>query len=414
VPEPAAASHPPLDAPASAALRSTAAAAALDADALSLLARRLQTTLIIYWLNDRGSYVWVVSPEGSVHSAPLMVRRASIDALVRTATTSWPAVIVRGASSSGGTGSGGADAKAALRRLYAVLIGPIDSWLPRSTGARITIVPHGSLFQLSFAALIDHRGKYLIERYATGYAPGGAALADALTPRADRGTSAGALLVADPSRPQSADGSVLPQLAGARAEVRLVDQTLAGRDSDVVLVGESATEPAVRVAAPHARLIHFAAHAFSGEGADRDPYIALASPRGAHPDPSADGRLTASEIYGLPLSADLVVLSACRSARGKLSSDGIADLSRAFIAAGAPSVVASLWDAADEPTSRLMRQFYRGYVAGEPKDAALRGAQLALLRALRAGEVRASAHHASVTIPEHPMFWAGFVLVGKP
>ena len=127
-----------------------------------------------------------------------------------------------------------------------------------------------------------------------------------------------------------------------------------------------------------------------------------------------DGRLTASEIYALPLTADLVVLSACRSASGKISSDGIADLSRAFIAAGAPSVVASLWEAADATTAILMKAFYRAYAAGEPKDRALRQAQLHLLRELRAGHVTVDVNGTRATLPEHPMFWAGFVLQGKP
>jgi len=156
------------------------------------------------------------------------------------------------------------------------------------------------------------------------------------------------------------------------------------------------------------------AHAFADEGGDRDPFIALASSRGVHGAHEVDGRLTASEIYALPLTADLVVLSACRSASGKISSDGIADLSRAFIAAGAPSVVASLWEAADAPTAILMKAFYRAYAAGESKDRALRDAQLHLLRELRAGHVTVDANGTRATLPEHPMFWAGFVLQGRP
>ncbi len=150
------------------------------------------------------------------------------------------------------------------------------------------------------------------------------------------------------------------------------------------------------------------------QAGDRDPFIALAPSRGVHGAHSVDGRLTASEIYALPLTADLVVLSACRSASGKISSDGIADLSRAFIAAGAPSVVASLWEAADATTAILMKAFYRAYAAGEPKDRALREAQLHLLRELRAGHVTVDMNGTRATLPEHPMFWAGFVMVGKP
>jgi CHAT domain-containing protein len=396
------------------ALRSTAAAPALDARALADLARRLDTTLVVYWIHDRGSYVWAVGRDGGVHAARIALKHAAIDDLVRVATTTWPHVAVRGIADSH-PGSAPHEAAPALSRLYSALIAPIEPWLPPAPGARLTIVPHGSLFQLSFGALLDPRGRYLIERYSPGYAPGGAALADALTPHADRPVPAGALLVADPRRAVSPDGTRLPQLAGARAEVRLVAQTLSAEDtSGTVLVGEGATEEAVRAAAPFARVIHFAAHAFTGDSSGRDPFIALAASRDVHGAHAADGRLTASEIYALPLTADLVVLSACRSASGKISSDGVADLSRAFIAAGAPSVVASLWEAADAPTAILMKAFYRAYASGEPKDRALRDAQLHLLRELRAGHVTVDMNGTRATLPEHPMFWAGFVLQGKP
>jgi CHAT domain-containing protein len=74
--------------------------------------------------------------------------------------------------------------------------------------------------------------------------------------------------------------------------------------------------------------------------------------------------------------ADLVVLSACRSGDGRVTGDGVATFARAFIYAGAPSVVVSLWDVADEPTSRLLPDFYRAWFGGQSKARALRAAQL--------------------------------------
>ena len=94
------------------------------------------------------------------------------------------------------------------------------------------------------------------------------------------------------------------------------------------------------------------------------------------------------DIYGLDLQASLVVLSACRTGLGQLSSDGIVGLTRAFFYAGAPSVVATLWDVADEPTFRLVSTFYSQLAAAPDKALALRAAQLSMLRALRAGEVK--------------------------
>ncbi len=401
----------PVDAASSGAGLSWADAPALDPAALSGLAKSLDSTLIVYWMHDTGCYAWVVHQDGQVNGARLPLSRTAIDALVLHATTDTPALSLGGATAPDTKPS---PARLALRRLYGGLIAPIEANLPSTAGARLTIIPHGSLFQLSFAALVDARGRYLIERYAMHYAPGGAALAAALDAHAGHASGAGALLVADPTPSADAAGLHLPPLTGARAEVRLVDSLLDAVHVDRKnLVGDAATEAAVRADAPQARLLHFAAHAIATDRGATDPYISLARPRDPKAPSDNDGRLTATEIYALPLSADLVVLSACRSAHGPISSDGLADLTRAFIAAGAPSVVASLWDAADQPTARLMREFYRGYTAGMPKDQALRAAQLHLIRDLRAGRVRVETGDTSTVLPEHPLFWAGFILAGR-
>ena len=101
----------------------------------------------------------------------------------------------------------------------------------------------------------------------------------------------------------------------------------------------------------------------------------------------------------LRLAADLVTLSACQSALGELvTGEGMVGLSRAFFYAGAPSVVASLWNVNDEASAELMRHFYRGLRRGLTKAEALRQARLELRR-----EPRYS----------HPYFWAPFVLVGR-
>ena len=110
--------------------------------------------------------------------------------------------------------------------------------------------------------------------------------------------------------------------------------------------------------------------------------------------------------------AELVVLGACRSARGPVSSDGIAGLTRAFMTAGVPSVIATLWDVSDQATARVMTRFYRGYLAGTSKDHALRAAQLALLRDLRAGKVTRTVGETTLTYAEHPHLWAGTILIG--
>ena len=104
----------------------------------------------------------------------------------------------------------------------------------------------------------------------------------------------------------------------------------------------------------------------------------------------------------LKLNADLVTLSACRTAVGKLiMGEGVVGLSRAFIYAGARSTVVSLWNVNDVATAELMKSFYQNLGRGMAKDEALRQAKLALLR-----NPQRTWHH--------PYYWAPFVLVGEP
>jgi CHAT domain-containing protein len=178
-----------------------------------------------------------------------------------------------------------------------------------------------------------------------------------------------------------------------------------------MLEADAARESQVRAAVRGKAVIHFATHAIVH---DEDPvgsYLAL----GRDGDGSeSDGVLSASEIYGLNLHADLVVLSACRSGGARVTGDGIATFARAFIYAGTPSLVVSLWDVADEPVNRLVPAFYRSWLAGASKARSLRGAQLRFLSELRAGTDRVTTRAGVVTLPEHPLFWAGFVLIGEP
>src|SRR5262249_12077162 len=116
----------------------------------------------------------------------------------------------------------------------------------------------------------------------------------------------------------------------------------------------------------------------------------------------------------LDLNADLVVLSACRSGGGRVSGDGIATFARAFIYAGSPSVMVSVWDVPDQSTSALFATFYQSWLAGASKRRALPAGQLKLLRELRAGRLTVSTAAGPVVMPEHPIFWAGFSLIGEP
>ena len=177
--------------------------------------------------------------------------------------------------------------------------------------------------------------------------------------------------------------------------------------------GRQASETAVRAALPTARVAHFATHALVDAADPLGSHLLLGAAANAATQ-DHDGRLTASEVAGMTLEGELVVLAACRSARGPISSDGIAGLTRAFQSAGVPTVLATLWDVSDRTTARVVDRFYREWTAGASKDAALRAAQLALIRDLqgrpRHGERRRHAH----VYPEHPWLWAAPILIGAP
>jgi CHAT domain-containing protein len=271
------------------------------------------------------------------------------------------------------------------------------------------VVPHGPLFNLSFAALEDEKGRYLVESHALHYTPSVGALRRPGRPR--KGPSHGALLVADPSLPRDvAAREHLAPLPGARREAADVVRSLGRREATVVS-GPEAREDRVRGLLAGKSIVHFATHGIVHDGDALDSFLGLA---GAGASPADDGRLTAAEIHHLSLAADLVFLSACRTASGRVSGDGVVGLTRAFLAAGSRSVVATLWDVSDDVAREVVRRFYPAWRRSGDKAAALREAQLSVLRALRRGEVKVETPAGPFTLPEHPALWASFVLQGEP
>jgi CHAT domain-containing protein len=300
----------------------------------------------------------------------------------------------------------------AWRELYDLLVKPVRGALPRTSaghrGALLTIIPHGPLGALAFAGLQDERARYLLEDYAIHYAPSGAALQYTAGRQRKDARNGSLLMVSDPVPPTlSSLDRPLPRLPGARAEGRAV-AALIPRARLTRFEGAGASESSVLQATAGRAVLHFATHAIVRGDEPLSSFLALAA------SGDDDGRLTAQEIYRLRLDADLVVLSACRSAGGRVPGDGIATFARAFIYAGAPSIVASMWDVADEPTNRLLPAFYRAWLGGASKARALRTAQLGLMNDLRAGKIHIVTPAGLVSLPEHPVFWAGFALLGEP
>jgi CHAT domain-containing protein len=215
------------------------------------------------------------------------------------------------------------------------------------------------------------------------------------------------LLVGNPE----AAGSGVANLPGAAREIDAIGRILpAGAIRS--LAGTGASEQAVRDLMTDSAVIHLATHGvLRDDNRSAESYLML-SKSGA--DPERDGQLTTDEIYGLNLDADLIVLSACRTASGPVTGDGVVGMTRAFFYAGARSIIASLSDVPDESAARLMPVFYREWPRALEKATALRVAQLDLLERLRRGQIAVDTPAGRRVLKEAPFLWAPFILIGEP
>lgn len=372
--------------------------------------KRLQSTLLAYWLTDDTLYIWVARPNRPVYGVVRKVKSSEFQKLIgQTELFKEPAARGGAIESRGGQKIALRDEQGrAWRELYRLLVAPVASELPSEPGALLTIVPHGSLFRVAFPALIDNRGSYLIENYTVHTVPAVGVLR--YTTENDRLADqhpAHYVFVANPAHfPILSAGMRLPPLPATEREVKGAAR-LFPANQVTLLDGEKAGIGSLEKTLQQATVLHFATHAIVS---DTDPFASfLALDRD-----SENGELTAAQIYGLNLHAKLVVLSACRTGLGKISGDGVAGLSRAFFASGAASVLSTLWDVADEPTARLLPRFYKELSGGSSRAAALRAAQLALISDLRRGKVSVNTPGGRVVLPEEPLFWAAFSLSGEP
>jgi CHAT domain-containing protein/tetratricopeptide (TPR) repeat protein len=404
-------------------LASTAMGRPLDLAGMGRIATRLGSTVLVYCVLEDATLIWVLRPGEPLAHTRVPISRDRLSALV--AATTAP---LRNGSGTGATRGADdllampmrglglvalrRDDRKAWRELYDTLVVPIRAQLP-ARDSRITIVPHGPLFDLAFAALLDPSGRYLIEDYELHYAPGVSVLE--FTGRRREAVAANAngpwAIVGNPAILPTVGDRALRPLPGAAREIGSI-AALAPKGRVLRLEGARADEATLErtIETSHPAVLHFATHGFVfADGTP--PFLALHRRGRAAPD---DGRLTLGEVYRLVLDTDLVVLSACRSGSGTVSSDGVLGLTRGFFLAGSPSVLATFWDVSDEATATLMSRFYRSYAKSGAKGSSLRGSQLALLRDLRAGRVMADAAGRRVTLPEHPLLWAGFFLSGEP
>jgi CHAT domain-containing protein/tetratricopeptide (TPR) repeat protein len=301
------------------------------------------------------------------------------------------------------------------RSLYRALIAPVADLVERSE--RVLILPDGPLHRLPFGALIRNpggKGQYLAE-----WKPLHSALSLTVygTLRASDREPGSTQLVAfgDPRYPED----VAPAGMGLRGfqwtalpySRREVERIAGNYPGARLYLGEEATEEQAKSLGRDIRVLHFATHGHLDDRNPLDSALVLTIPEGLTGDRD-NGLLQVWEIFeSVRTDADLVVLSACESALGReLSGEGMIGLTRAFQYAGARSVVATLWDVADQTTAELMARFHHHLAAGLAKDEALRAAQIELIR--RPVKITTASGQALETDASAPFFWAAFQLFG--
>ena len=279
------------------------------------------------------------------------------------------------------------DEGVALKTLHEVVIAPISHLIK---GDELIIVAHGSSFIIPYAALVDQHSKYLSETMRIRLAPSLTCLKLLAECPEWRHSTSGALLVGDPwVETVRIDREKLPQLPGAEKEVNMIGQIL----NIVPLTGKDATKEQVLSRLNPVSLIHIAAH-----GQTENGEIILSPNRASVDEPKEeDFLLTMADVLGAKLHAKLVVLSCCHSGQGPIKAEGVVGIARAFLGAGARSVIATLWAIDDEATLEFMRHFYGHLVAGKSASKALHQA----MKCLRESEQYKAVKH-----------WAPFVLIG--
>jgi CHAT domain-containing protein/tetratricopeptide (TPR) repeat protein len=324
-----------------------------------------------------------------------------------------------------------AKVRSVAAQIYELLLAPVKE---RIRGKHLVIVPSGPLGYVPFEVLVED-GHYLIENHRIRYAPSLTvlhlvrlwektraqpqrplwAVADPVYDQADPRAEGGKDL-AQATRDAlakylsrgdrgPATGTALARLRFAGQEIAIIRALLTASDSDV-LTGLQASEAAVKTASAkgllaRARYVHFATHGILGLDTGQPPalVLSLVGNDGARDADGGvnDGFLRLDEVTRLHLNADLVVLSACETGKGRLyAGEGVTGLARAFLYAGSRGVVCSLWAVDDRETATFMAHLYGGLKDGKAAADALRAAKLAMIRANKS-----------------PVFWAPFILIGE-
>lgn len=341
------------------------------------IARTLHSNLLLYWLGQSQSYLWIITPSqiACVH----LPKKDQIEPLVK----SYREELTSGQDPLASSGKEG-------RELYAKLVEPAEKFVGKNT--RVILLPGEGLYGLNFETLIvSHPAPHYWIEDVTISEAGSLAL---LSSRGRRGKEAekaekSILLIGD-SQPANPD---FPPLVQAPMEMRRIAAHFP-LDQCEVLEGGQATASAYLQSDPgRFNYLHFVTHGIASQTRPLESAVILSREADSY-------KLYARDIVAHPLNAQLVTISACNGAGTRAyAGEGLVGLSWAFLRAGAHNVVASLWEVSDaSSTTDLMDSFYTGLGKREDPAIALRNAKLGILKS----------NHA--TVFSKPFYWAPFQL----
>jgi CHAT domain-containing protein len=285
------------------------------------------------------------------------------------------------------------------RKLQDLLIQPASQYLKGKK--KLIVVPDHSLWELPFQVLLAPTSRYLIEDYSISYVPSITVLREMKKLHQKRDTSPTLLAMGNPNIGNETIQKMnslyrdtqLGPLPEAEREVKQLGE-LYGKDKSSVFIGLKAEEEQIKRKSEPYRILHLATHGVFDNASPLYSYLVFAKSKGS----SEDGLLEAREIMNLNFQAQLAVLSACETARGKVGSgEGVIGLSWALFVAGVAGIVVSQWKVDSASTTELMLAFHKNLIKQMPTAIALQKAELELLQSKNY---------------RHPFYWAGFVPIG--
>jgi CHAT domain-containing protein len=321
------------------------------------------TTLFSYYVTDKVLYIWAVNKD-RVHLERIKISKDETTKLVSAFTAAITAKDKK-------------QTDVLSEKIYDNFLKPL---IPFVKGDRIGFIPHGPLYYLPFAAM-SYKGQYLVDGFSIFYLPGAGVLKYVMKKQPSAGLNV--LAFGNPDL-----GNKQLDLPYAEAEVENIKNIIPQAN---VYLRTEATKNKVKEMLSNYSIVHFATHGLFIEDAPMNSGLLLAA------DGQGDGRLTAADIFKLQFKGRAIVMSACKTALG-LSSTGaeIMGLNRAFLYAGSPSVVATLWNIEDKSTAVFMDIFYKNLKKNEDIADSLKNTQVEM-----------------ISRGYEPYDWAAFILTGK-